>query len=85
VEVLAYIVCAAIALLCAAALLKGYWQSRAPLLLWCGLFFAAMVVENAILFFDVVVVPHVDLLLVRRSVALAGALVLVYGLTRDVK
>jgi hypothetical protein len=68
-----YILCSATALLCAVLLLRGYWRSGAALLLWCGLFFVAMTLENAILFVDLVVVPHIDLLMVRQSVALAGA------------
>jgi hypothetical protein len=85
VESIVYILCAATALLCAVLLLRGYRRSRAGLLLWCGLFFIAMTLENAILFVDLVVVPHIDLLMIRQSVALVGAALLVYGLTTDVK
>jgi len=85
VESIVYILCAATALVCAVLLLRGYRGSGAPLLLWCGLFFAAMTLENAILFVDLAIVPHVDLLMVRQSVAFVGAALLVYGLASDVK
>jgi hypothetical protein len=84
VESIVYILCAATALVCGALLLRGYWHSGTPLLLWCALFFLAMTLENAILFVDLAVVPEIDLLLLRRSVALLGAALLVYGLVSDV-
>jgi hypothetical protein len=84
VESIVYILCAATALVCAGLLLRGYHRSRAALLLWCGLFFVAMTIENTILFVDLFIVPDIDLLIVRRSVGLVGALVLMYGLVSDV-
>lgn len=83
-ESIVYILCSATALLCAGLLLRGYWRTGAALLLWCGLFFVAMTLENAILFVDLVIVPHIDLIIVRESVALAGAALLVYGLASDI-
>lgn len=75
-----YLLCAGTALACAVLLLRGYARQQPRLLLWCGLFFLSMAVENAILFLDVVVVPGTDLLAVRRTTALAGQAVLLYGL-----
>ncbi len=78
-----YLLCAATALACAALLLRGYGRSRTRLLLWCGLFFLTLTLENVILFVDVVLVPATDLSDVRNTVALAGAAVLMYGLIWD--
>jgi hypothetical protein len=83
VEGVVYVLCAGTALACAVLLLRGYRRSQARLLLWCGLFFAAMTVENAVLFLDVVVYPEIDLLAVRRAVGLAGVFLLLYGLIWD--
>jgi hypothetical protein len=83
VEATVYVLCAATALLCAVLLLRSYWKSGVRMLLWCGLFFVAMTLENTAVFIDLILVPHVDLLPVRRIVALIGAVILVYGLTND--
>jgi hypothetical protein len=77
-----YLLCAATALACAALLLRGYVRSRTRLLLWCGLFFLAMTLENLALYVEVVMtgVPKDELLAVRRTVGLTGVAVLLYGL-----
>lgn len=80
VEGVVYLLCAATALGCAVLLLRGYRRSKAPLLLWCGLFFLAQVLDNVFLFVDVIVIPEVDLSLIPVSTALAGAVLLLYGL-----
>lgn len=79
-EGLVYILCAGTAAVCAALLARGYRRSRARLLLWCGLFFLALAVENAVLFADHVLLPDVDLKPYRRVVGLIGVCGLVYGL-----
>ncbi len=80
-----YCLCALLALACALLLLRGFSRSRARLLLWCGFFFLALVLENSILFADLVLLPHVDLSLVRHCVALAGTALLLFGLIWEVK
>jgi hypothetical protein len=84
VEGLVYVLCAATALACALLLLRGYRRSRARLLLWCGLFFLALTLENAILFVDLAILrEQVSLLTLRRAVGLVGVIVLLYGLIWD--
>jgi hypothetical protein len=83
VEGAVYLLCAATALACGVLLLRGYRRSGARLLLWCGLFFLALVVENSILFCDRVVFPEIDLIPTLRAVGLAGIAILVYGLIWD--
>jgi hypothetical protein len=80
VEGAVYVLCGVTAFTCALLLLRGYRGRRVRLLLWCGLFFLALTVENVILFIDLVVVPPTDLSLVRNSIALLGVLLLLYGL-----
>jgi len=53
------------------------------LLLWCGLCFLILFIENVVLFVDLVIVPNVDLLLLRRSLSLVAVLVLLFGLVWD--
>ena len=80
-----YLLCTATALACSLLLFRGFRRTGARLLLWCGLFFAALALENAILFVDLVMLPDVDLSVGRTAVALAGAMVLLYGLVWEVR
>jgi hypothetical protein len=80
-----YLLCALTALACAALLLRAYRRSGARLLLWAGLCFLGLTLNNALVFVDLVVVPSVDLFTWRNLAALAGLAVLLYGLVWDVK
>jgi hypothetical protein len=81
VEAVVYLLCAATAATCSWLLLRGYRRSKARLLLWCAIFFLALTLENVILFFDLRVVgAGTDLSPFRRSAALVGTVLLLYGL-----
>ncbi len=84
-EVAVYLLCAATALGCTVLLLRGYRRSGTRLLLWCGIFFLSMTLENLVLFADVVTGPTIDLSTLRRAMPLIGVLLLLYGLVWDVK
>ena len=77
---LIYALCAVTALGCAVLLLRGYAQTGTRLLLWGGLCFAALTLNNVLVFVDLMVVPGVDLYTWRNLAALAGLAVLAYGL-----
>ena len=78
-----YLLCALTALLCAWLLLKAYCRSRYKLLLWGGLCFIGLTLNNALVFADKLLVPHFDVLMVRLLVAFASVLVFLYGLIWD--
>jgi hypothetical protein len=78
-----YILCAATSAACAALLLRAYARSRARFLLWSGLCFAFLAANNVVLYLDLAVFPEVDLRLVRHGSALAGLVLLVWGLVWD--
>ena len=80
-----FILCAATSLLCTALLLRGYRTSGARLLLWSGLCFLGLTVDNAVLFLDLVIYPEFNLSLIRQAAALIGLSLLLYGLIWDVK
>lgn len=80
-----YLLCAATALACGALLLRGFYRTQSRLLLWCGLCFLCLTGENVILFVDRILVPEVNLLLIRRGFALGGVIVLLYGLVWEVE
>jgi hypothetical protein len=78
-----YILCALTSLACSVLLLRAYGRSRLRLLLWSGLCFVALAISNLVLFLDLVVVPSVDLSLVRSTLGLLGVATLLYGLIWD--
>ena len=77
---LVYALCAVTCAICAGLLLRGYVRSHARLLLWSGLCFVGLFLNNAILFIDMRVVPQLDLSVWRTIPALAGVALLVSGL-----
>jgi hypothetical protein len=60
--------------------LRGYFRSRVPLLLWSGLCFVGLALNNLLLFIDVHVAPMIDLSTWRTIPALVGVLLLLYGM-----
>ena len=75
-----YLLCAVAAFLCAVLLLRAYRRSRYRLLLWSGLCFAGLTLNNLILVLDKVVLRDGDLSIWRTSVAFLAMAVLLYGL-----
>lgn len=76
-----YSLCAAVALLCAALLLRAYLRNRYRLLLWSGLCFAGLTLNNALLIVDKIFLPvQVDLSALRLAVSLVAVSVLLYGI-----
>jgi len=78
---LIYGLCALTAFLCSWLLLQAYRQSLYGLLLWGGLCFAGLTLNNILLVVDKVFVPDmVDLSTWRLISALASMLILLYGM-----
>jgi hypothetical protein len=79
-----YVLCALASLACAVLLARGYFKSRARILLWSTLSFALLALNNVLLFIDLVVLPNtVDLSPLRDLSALLAMAVLVFGLLWD--
>ncbi len=77
-----YILCAITSILCAVLLLRGYRATRTRLLFWASLCFVFLAINNVILYLDLVVLPpEIDLFWYRNIAAVAGMLLLVFGLT----
>jgi hypothetical protein len=83
VGLLVYVLCALTSGACAVLLLRGYRRSRQRLLLWSGLCFAGLALNNVLLVVDVRLVPETDLSVVRTLPALAGIALLLYGFIWD--
>lgn len=82
---LVYALCALTSLACAVLLLRGYASTRARLLLWSGLCFAGLALNNILLLVDKRLVPSMDLSLWRTVPALAGIALLLYGLVWETR
>ena len=80
---LVYSLCALTALFCAYLLLQAYRRGGYRLLLWSGLCFVGLTLNNLLLVLDKLIVPDMDLSIWRTSVALAAMTVLLYGLIWD--
>ena len=72
------VLCAVTSLACAVLLLRGYGRTRQRLLLWSGLCFVGLFVNNGLAVLDARIAS--DLSLLRTLPALVGVLLLVYGL-----
>ena len=80
-----YALCAITSIACAALLLRGWRRSGPRLLLWSGLCFAVLGLNNVLLFVDLSVVHDVDLTVPRTGTAVAGMLLLLFGLVWESK
>jgi len=80
-----YALCALTSIACAVLLFRGYRRSRVRLLLWSGLCFVGLALNNVLLFIDLRVLPETDLSLVRTIPAVVGVLVLLYGLVWETR
>ena len=75
-----YGLCALTALLCTILLLQAYRRGGYRLLLWSGLCFAGLTINNLLLVLDKLVFVTIDLTAWRASIALLAMAVLLYGL-----
>jgi len=82
---LIYTLCAATAALCAYLLLRGSVRNKSRLLLWSGLCFVGLALNNIMLVVDYIWLPDADLSTLRLMPALAGMILLVYGLIVETK
>lgn len=78
-----YLLCAITSATCAVLLVREFRRSRARLLLWSSVAFVGFATNNALVFADYVLVPHVDLALIRAVTALASVSMLLYAFVWD--
>jgi hypothetical protein len=64
-------------------LLQAYWRGGYRLLLWSGLCFVGLTINNLLLVMDKLVYTDLDLSVWRTSTALLAMSVLLYGLVWD--
>jgi heme A synthase len=80
---LIYALCALTASVCAWLLLRAYNRTRYKLLLWGGLCFIGLTLNNGLLVVDKLLLPDINLFTLRLTVALIALLVLLYGIIWD--
>jgi hypothetical protein len=67
-------------LTCSALLLRAYFKVRTRLLLWSGLCFAGLTVNNLLVFGDIILFPAVDLYTYRLASTAISISLLLFGL-----
>ena len=75
-----YGLCAITALFCTVMLIRAYLKTKYRLLLWGGLCFASLTINNILLVLDKIVMEQTDLSMWRSITALSGMIILLYGL-----
>jgi hypothetical protein len=78
--VVIYSACMLTALLCAFLLFRAYGRSHHRLLMWSGLCFAGLTLNNLFLVLDKLVFPDIDFAIARSVTALFAMAVLLCGL-----
>jgi hypothetical protein len=79
VAALIYLLCLVASAGCAWLLLRSYMQNRTRLLLWSAICFVLIAVNNLFVVIDLLVLPSIDLVPMRRLASLAAVAVLLFG------
>jgi hypothetical protein len=82
-SIVIYLLCAVTSLLCAVLLLNSYRERRVRLLLWSGLCFSGLALNNVLLVMSFAGLGSTDLSILRTLPALIGVALLIYGLIWD--
>jgi hypothetical protein len=80
VSVALYVLTIFTTLTCSILLLRAYFKVRMKLLLWSGLCFAGLTVNNLLVFADMIVFPAADLYTYRLAATAISVSLLLYGL-----
>ncbi|HEY3874509.1 MAG TPA: DUF5985 family protein [Candidatus Kapabacteria bacterium] len=78
-----YILCALASIVCAVLLIRSYRTSRVRMLLWSGLCFSFLALNNILLVVDLIILPSVDLSTVRLIPEFIAVVLLLYGFILD--
>jgi hypothetical protein len=82
---LVYVLCFLTSSACAFLLARSYSRTRARLLLWSALCFVLLAFNNLTVILDLLVLPDVNLQILRLVFALSAACVLLFGLIWDLE
>jgi hypothetical protein len=79
-----YFLCLLSSIACAWLLFRSYSRSRSRLLLWSAACFMLLALNNLLVVIDLLVVPSVDMMIVRQLSSLTAVVVLLYGFIWEV-
>lgn len=75
-----YMLCLLTSGACGYLLLRGYWRNGTRLLFWSGLCFVFLAANSFAVMLDILVLPGVDLQVLRHGASLAAVGTLLVGL-----
>jgi hypothetical protein len=78
-EAMIYLLCVITSLLCAFLLARAYWRGKTRLLIWSALCFALLAISNLVLAVDVLLLPDIDLSVLRLLTSLSAVCALLYA------
>jgi hypothetical protein len=79
-QIAIYTLCLLASAACAAMLLRGFRRTRTRLLLWAGICFGLLFLNNVAVLLDILVFPALDLQVWRHAASLSAVGVLLVGL-----
>lgn len=83
IAALVYVLCTLTSTLCAILLFRSWRKERVGLLLWSTLCFVGLALNNVMLVIDRIVLPEVEMSVIRAAPAVIGLLLLVSALIRE--
>ena len=85
VPTLVYLLCFLTSVICALLLGRSYARTGARMLLWSALCFGFLAVNSFVVILDMLILPDIDLTLVRNGLSLVGISVLLFGFIWDLE
>lgn len=80
-----YALCFLTAAACALLLARSYARTGLRMLLWSALCFGFLATNSFVVIVDLLIIPAMDLSLVRNALSLAGVSVLLFGFIWDLE
>ena len=80
-----YSLCFITSAICASLLAKSYASTGLRMLLWSAVCFIFLAANNLILVIDLLLVPEIDLSLLRLGLSLCGVCTLLFGFVWDLE
>ena len=79
IATIVYFLCFVTSAGCGWLLVRGYWRTRAALLLWTAACFVLLALNNLLVFIDLAALPDIDLRYARLAASIAALATLLYG------
>lgn len=80
-----YALCFLTGAICALLLMRSYARTSMRLLMWSALCFGFLAANSFVVIVDLLIIPDMDLTLVRNALSLGGISVLLFGFIWDLE